>query len=382
MRVTDGEKGSRDCDRIVHGRTLSDAPVVDVASEIPGRDGVNDVCLFGGDTDHAKMRSNRYADVLQDPVVLFNGAMVNRDTRVVDGVVDHSEGIGLRGPAEIVDRLCPVPLSGGIDLEDGDDLARLGLGDQLFVMEAPPRRSVTPEGFARVGRVCRWARLHVHDPDFKDVARLRISDVDGTGADVHAEALARTTLQLISFDRAGTATVHTLLILGPEIDALRPGIALDHPLRVVIGVVGQSLDGHVVSGLDLDGGLEQLAEVTPVDRLSSRRQIVMIGSSLTRGDALSGCCTRHQCAAGGKGSGTTCRREGTLEEAPSFGIKVVQQLPPMEVKLRTVVIVASTHRNIPPEKIASKPPVERVSRPRECFTLHTTCQAVPISIPI
>src|SRR3954471_15645569 len=60
-------------------------------------------------------------------VVLFDGAVVNRDARVVDGVVNHSERIGLRRPAEIVDRLRPVSLPRCINLEDGDDLTGLGL---------------------------------------------------------------------------------------------------------------------------------------------------------------------------------------------------------------------------------------------------------------
>ena len=60
-------------------------------------------------------------------VVLFDGAVVNRDARVVDGVVNHSERIGLRRPAEIVDRPRPVSLPRCINLEDGDDLAGLRL---------------------------------------------------------------------------------------------------------------------------------------------------------------------------------------------------------------------------------------------------------------
>jgi len=126
VRVADRKQRARHSDRVVHRRTFADPPIVDVASEVTGRNGVDHIGLFGSDTDYAEMRSDRNANVFEDPVVLFDGAVVDRNPRIVDGVMNHSERIGLRRPPEIIDRLRPVPLPCCIDLEDRDDLAGLG----------------------------------------------------------------------------------------------------------------------------------------------------------------------------------------------------------------------------------------------------------------
>ena len=81
------------------------------------------------------MRPDRNADVLEDAVIFLDRGMVDRHARVIDRLVHHPERIGLRRPAEIVDRLRPVALTGGVDLVDRADLARLRLVDQLLVVE-------------------------------------------------------------------------------------------------------------------------------------------------------------------------------------------------------------------------------------------------------
>src|SRR5262245_26024677 len=98
-----------------------------------------------------------------------------------------------------------------------------------------------------MGRIRAWTRLYVHDSQLDDIARFGITHIDRTCADVHAESFAGAAPQQLAVDRAGTAPVHALLILGPQIHALGAGIALDHALGVVVGVVGQGLDGHVVT---------------------------------------------------------------------------------------------------------------------------------------
>ena len=141
------------------------------------------------------MRPDWNAHILQDAVVLLNGRMVDWHARIIDGLMDDAERIGLRRPAEIVDRLRPVALPAGVDLVDGDDLARLRLGDQFLVVEAPPCGGVAAERFADIGRIGAGSRLHVDDADFEDVARLGAADINRPGADVHPKAFTRTSAE-------------------------------------------------------------------------------------------------------------------------------------------------------------------------------------------
>ena len=60
------------------------------------------------------------------------------------------------------------------------------------------------------------------------------------------------------------------------VDALRPGIAYDHPLCVVIGVVRQSLNRDVVTRVHFELGFKELAEIAPMDGLRGSGKIVMV----------------------------------------------------------------------------------------------------------
>ena len=177
--------------------------------------------------------------------------------------------IGLRRPAEIVDRLRPVALAAGVDFVDRADLARLRVGDQIVVVEAPPRRRVAAERLAGVGRIGARPRLHVHDANFEDVARLGAADIDRTGADVHAEAFACAAPEELAVDRPGAAAIDALLVLGPQKDALGARIALDHALGIVVGVVRQGFDGDVVAGIHFKLRLQELAEIAPMHGVGS-----------------------------------------------------------------------------------------------------------------
>ena len=116
--------------------------------------------------------------------------MVDRHARIVDDLVHDAEGIGLRDPAEIVDRLRPIALAAGVDFIDRADLARLRFGEQIAVVETPPRCGVAAERLAGVSGIGTRPRLHVDDADFENVARLGAADIDRSGADMDAEAFA------------------------------------------------------------------------------------------------------------------------------------------------------------------------------------------------
>ena len=293
------------------------------------------------------MRPDRNAHVLQDAVVLLDRAVVDRNAGIVDGLVDHAERIGLRRPLEIVERLGPVALAGGVDLVDRDHLARLGLGQQLLVVEAPPGRGVAAEGLAGIAGIGRRPGLHVHDAHFEDVAGLGIPDEDRTGADMDAEALARAAAQQLAVDRTGAAPVHALLVLGPQEHAFRTRVALDHALGVVVGVMGERLDRHVVAAVDLDDRLQELAEVTPVDGVGRRRNIVMAGLALPRDGGLGRRRSDQATARRDERRRAAARHESALEEAPPFVVEFVEQLLAVEFEIRTILVVASAHRTIP-----------------------------------
>src|SRR6516162_11763370 len=102
-----------------------------------------------------------------------------------------------------------------------------------------------------MSRIRAWSGLYVHDAQLDDIAGFGITHVDRACADVHAESFAGATSQQLAIKRTGTAAIHALLVLGPQIDAFGARIALDHALGVVVGVMGQGLDGDIVTGIDL-----------------------------------------------------------------------------------------------------------------------------------
>ena len=173
--------------------------------------------------------------------------MVDRHAGIVDDLMHDTIWIGLWRPAEVVDRLRPVALAAGIDFVDRANLARFRVGGQIVVLEAPPRRRIAAERLAREGRIGAGPRLHVHDANFEDVARLGAADRDRTGADVHTEAFARAPPEELAVDRPSAAAIDALLFLGPEKDALGARIAPDHALGIVVSVVRKGLDGDVIA---------------------------------------------------------------------------------------------------------------------------------------
>ena len=276
-------------------------------------------------------------------MVFLDRGVIHRDAGIIDGLVHHAEWVGLRRPLEIVDGIRPVALAGRVDLVDGYDLARLRLRHQLLVMEAPPRGRVAAERLSRMGGVRTGARLDVHDPQLDDVAGLGAAHIDRAGADVHTEALAGAAPQQLAVDRTGAAPVHAFLVLGPQVDALGAGVTLDHPLGVVVGVMGQGFDGYVVAGIDLDDGFEQLAEIAPMDGIGRGRHVMVVRLTLPRRDRLGGGRRDQRHAAGGQRRRAASGHERTLQEAAPFGVEIVEQLLAVELKFRAIAIIACTH---------------------------------------
>ena len=64
---------------------------------------------------------------------------------------------------------------------------------------------------------------------------------------MHAKAFAGAAAQQLAVDWSRAATIDALLVLSPQEHALGTGIALDHALGVIVGVVGERFDGDVVA---------------------------------------------------------------------------------------------------------------------------------------
>src|SRR5262249_39326397 len=186
---------------------------------------------------HAEVRADRDAHVLENALALLHGAVIDRHPRIVDDLVHDAERIGLRHPAEVVDGARPVLLAGGIDLVDRDDLARLGLGEELLIVEAPPGGGVAAEALALERRIGARARAHVDDADLEDVAGLGTAHRHRARADVDAEALAGAATEERRLHRAGATPIDALALAVPVIDALGATIALHHAFGVVVGVM-------------------------------------------------------------------------------------------------------------------------------------------------
>ncbi len=224
------------------------------------------------------MRPDRHAHALQHRPVLGDRAVVDRHARIVDDLVDDAVGIGLRHPAIVVDRLGPVLGTARIDLVDGDHLARLRLLDQVVVVKAPPRRGIAAEGLAGEVGIAARPRRQIEDLDLEHVAGLGAAHEDRAGQDMDAKALARAAAVHRGVHRPGATAVDALAALIPAEHALRPGIALDHPLGVVIGMMGQGLQRDQIARVHVQSRLAALAEIAPVHGVGIGRQDMVGGA--------------------------------------------------------------------------------------------------------
>src|SRR3954462_842710 len=195
------------------------------------------------------MRTYRNAHILQGAVVLLDRGVIDPNAGIVDGFVHHARRIGLWSPSEIVHGFRPVAFACRVDLVDRDHFARVGLGQQVLVVETPPCRRVAAESLSGILRIGAWPGRDVDDAQLDHVTLLGAAHVDGAGADVHAKALAGATPEQRGIHRSGATTVYALLLFGPQEHAFGAGIALHHALGVVVGMVGQRLNGDEVAGI-------------------------------------------------------------------------------------------------------------------------------------
>ena len=193
------------------------------------------------------MRAYRDAHIFQDAVVLLDRGVIDVNTGIVDGLVHDAGRIGLRSPLEIVDCFRPIAFACRVDLVDRDHFARLRLGEQVLVVKAPPCGGVAAESLSGILRIGARPRRDVDDAQLDHVALLGAAHIDRTGADVHAKSLTGATPEQRGIHGSGAASIDALLLLGPQEHAFEARVALHHALGVVVGMMGQCLDGDEVT---------------------------------------------------------------------------------------------------------------------------------------
>jgi hypothetical protein len=77
-------------------------------------------------------------------------------------------------------------------------------------------------------------------------------------------------------------------------DAFGAGIAPNHAIGIVVGMVGQGFDGDEITRLDLDHGLGRLAEVAPQHGVGAGRDVVVAAHARARLGALREGAGRHR----------------------------------------------------------------------------------------
>ncbi len=236
MGIADREVRAGHGDWIIHPRALAHPPVVDIAAGITRRD--------RRQPHGAEMQPRRHPDAGQDVFPLADGGVVDPHAGIVDGGMNDAVRIGLRRPDVVVDGF-RIRLARSVEFENGDDLARLRLLDQVVIVKTPIRRGVGTETAAGVAGVAARPRPHVEDAHFQDIAGLGVFDCDRSGQQMNADPLTRSANER-AFGRAGATAGHRLVFAGPVKHAFRAGIISDHALVIIIGVVGQRFDRRAV----------------------------------------------------------------------------------------------------------------------------------------
>ena len=198
------------------------------------------------------MRPQGNADAVEHGMPALHRGRRDGNAGIVVGGVHDAERVGLRLPAIGIKR-AGVRLVGIVeDLVDRHDLARLRTAEKLVVVIAPPGRDRGAEHAAGMVRIAARARHDVEDAHLQHVAGLGVLHRDRPRADVHAKSFAGAAAEHAGIHRTRAATIDVLPVPCPAEHAFSAGIARDHQLGLVGGVLRQRLDGDGVARGDLD----------------------------------------------------------------------------------------------------------------------------------
>src|SRR6266702_7421650 len=149
-------------------------------------------------------------------------------------------------------------------------------------MIAPPGCDRGAEHAAGMFRMAARPRHDVKNPHLQHVARLGVLHGHWPRADMHAKPLAGTATEHAGVHRARAATVHVLLVPRPAEHAFSGGIARDHQLGVVGGMLRQRLDGDGIARRDLELRRKRAAEITPMNAAGLDRKMMVLALGRSR----------------------------------------------------------------------------------------------------
>jgi hypothetical protein len=96
-------------------------------------------------------------------------------------------------------------------------------------------------------RIRAGARLDIENTHLEHVALFCAGDSHRPGADMHAQPLAGAASEQRGIHRTGTAPIHAFARLIPEKYTFRARVAAHHARGIVVGMVGERLDGHEIA---------------------------------------------------------------------------------------------------------------------------------------
>ncbi len=129
MAVTDGKKGALHGDGQIDPRALAGAPVVDVAAEVSGRNGIDHVGVCGRYGNEAEVRTCGNANAGKRLIDPADGGVIDGNARVIHGPVHDPEGVSLRRPLKVINRLRPVLFCVSVQFVNCNDLTIFWLSD-------------------------------------------------------------------------------------------------------------------------------------------------------------------------------------------------------------------------------------------------------------
>ncbi len=139
-------------------------------------------------------------------------------------------------------------------------------------MKAPPGSGITAKGLTFVIRVATRSGGDINYAHLKNIAGLSAFDAYWSGTDMHAGS---TTCSNLGIHRASTTSIDTFALGIPMKNTFCAGVTFYHPFSIIVGMMGECFHGDKITGLDFNGRLGILAEITPENCFRGGRNVIV-----------------------------------------------------------------------------------------------------------